>query len=628
MCGIVGWIGNASWSSSHVTLAAMSDAVAHRGPDDEGHFIKCIGPDDTFVAFGHRRLAIIDLEHGQQPMMSQDGRYVITFNGEIYNYVELKEELRRLGIEFSNNSDTEVLLYGFAVWREDVFRKLRGMFSLAIWDSVERKLLLAIDPFGKKPLYLSELQGNLLFSSEISGITAHPQFSSSVNLSALPSYLVNRYVPAPYTFFDKIRKFPAGHYAVWAEGKLTCERYYETPFRSPCDEPVHDRQAAVETVASLLDDAVKLRMRCDAPYGAFLSGGLDSSAIVAMMNRHSSNPVRTFTISLKEEGFDESGYASMVAQHLNTEHHEYLYGPDDIVENIESLTKKRGAPISETADIPIYLLAKEAANSVKMVLSGEGSDEVFAGYPKYAFENHIRLLSFLCANPVYKKTIGRFIRGLPYKYRRISTASRALEEQDFESRMALWFGSLDFQQVQDIMISPSADLIPTLLQSPSNRQTPLKSSLYYDQVSWLPDNLLERGDRMMMAASIEGRMPFMDTQLVDFVARMPDQFLLRRGKGKFLLREAVRDRLPKEILSRKKMGFRIPVEKWFRSELTTFLFDTLANRTAKIYQFVNFEKAMDILNGHIGGQRNFEKEIWTMLSLEIFLKANQRVLRL
>src|SRR5712691_9037415 len=573
MCGVAGWIAEAQSPLAEDTLASMLRAIAHRGPDDEGrcHFRSGTG---HHVFLGHRRLAIIDPEGAHQPMCDAASGLALTFNGEIYNFRELRDQLARLGYRFARDSDTEVLLRAYQHWGCEVVHHLRGMFAFAVWDACNERLFLARDRFGEKPLFLYENGSGLYFASEMKALLRVPGVKTSVNLEAVWDYLAYRYVPGPKTLFSGIRKLMPGTTVTWERGKLKEERYWTAPDRSPCclQQPQRD---AVAAFLSQLDEAVKLQMVSDVPFGAFLSGGLDSSTIVALMSRHNSK-VRTFSVGFGEDGYSELAYAAEVAGHFGTRHHEIVVDYRDIVKRLPRLVAYRDAPVSEPSDVPIYMLACEAARSVKMVLTGEGSDEILGGYPKHIAERFARGYQLL-PGYIRHRLVEPLAQALPYGFRRIKTAVTNLNIEDWRERYACWSGALNRTERYQLSVlrlngTPVTDLPPF---DANPRASALRRILYFDQTSWLPDNLLERGDRMTMAASIEARVPFLDHELAAFVSSLPDRFRVRGLCGKWILRQAGKQLIPTHILKRPKVGFRVPINEWFRGEMRDFLLDHL-----------------------------------------------------
>jgi asparagine synthase (glutamine-hydrolysing) len=598
------------------TLESMLRAIAHRGPDDQG--MRCFGCGTGHRVFlGHRRLAIIDPEGAHQPMCDAQAGLALTFNGEIYNFRELRDELSLLGYRFARDSDTEVLLRAYQHWGSGVVHRLRGMFAFAIWDARNGRLFLARDRFGEKPLYLCENAGGLYFASEIKALLRVPGIESAVNLGAVWDYLAYRYVPGPKTLFAGIRKLMPGTLATWERGKLKEERYWTPPDGSPCRSQ-RSQGDAVATFLSRLDEAVKLQMVSDVPFGAFLSGGLDSSTIVALMSRHSSL-VKTFSVGFGEGSYSELGYAAEVAAHFGTQHHEIVVQHRDIIERLPQLVAYRDAPVSEPSDIPIYLLAREAARSVKMVLTGEGSDEILGGYPKHIAERFAQGYQML-PGYVRNRLIEPLTHALPYGFRRVKTAVTNLNIEDRAERYVRWFGALNRSE-RDRLSVLRLNGTPVLDAPPFDadpRASALRRILYFDQTSWLPDNLLERGDRMTMAASIEARVPFLDHELAAFVSSLPDGFRARGLRSKWVLREAGKQLIPECILRRPKVGFRVPVNEWFRGEMREYLRDHLQGGASITRPYFDAQALDQVLREHLEGRQNHEKLLWTLLNLEIW----------
>ena len=615
MCGIAGWIAKPGLTQD--TLRSMLTAIAHRGPDDEGMSqFHCSGTGhDVFL--GHRRLAIIDPDGARQPMCDVDAGLAVIFNGEIYNFRELRDELCRLGYSFARDSDTEVLLRAYQHWECKVVDHLRGMFAFAVWDARRERLFLARDRFGEKPLFLHENANGLYFASEIKALLRVPGITAEVNPKAVWDYLSYRYVPGPGTLFGGIRKLMPGTTAVWERGKLTESRYWSAPDRSvnAFEQPKAD---VVETFLSRLDEAVSLQMVSDVPFGAFLSGGLDSSTIVALMSRHNSK-VKTFSVGFGDDGFSELGYASQVARHFGTAHHELTVTERDMVERLPALVAFRDAPVSEPSDIPIYMLACEAGRSVKMVLTGEGSDEILGGYPKHVVESYTRPYQWLPGS-IRHRLVEPLAHALPYGFRRIKTAVTNLNIEDWRERYVRWFGALSFNERDRLTLRQFP-------RSPTNHDVPfdadpdsssLRRMLYFDQTSWLPDNLLERADRMTMAASIEARVPFLDHELAAFVSSLPDRFRIRGRRTKWILRAAAAHLLPERILKRPKVGFRVPVNKWFRGPMRDFLMSHLQGASSMTRAYFDPKVLDKILTDHMSGRQNSEKLLWSLLNLEIW----------
>jgi asparagine synthase (glutamine-hydrolysing) len=491
------------------------------------------------------------------------------------------------------------------------------MFAFALWDAGRERLLLARDRLGEKPLFLTGNAHGLYFASEIKALLRVPGVDARVNPQAVWDYLAYRYVPGPATLYSGIRKLAPGTIAVWERGKLTEARYWSAPDRSA----ILARHAPADVVPLFLgrlDEAVRLQMVSDVPFGAFLSGGLDSSMIVALMRRHNSN-VNTFSVGFGKAGYSELGNAARVARHLGTTHHEITVTDRDLIERLPALVAFRDAPVSEPSDIPIYLLACAASRSVKMVLTGEGSDEILGGYPKHVVERlapHFQRLP----GALRHRLVAPLVRALPYGFRRIKTAVTNLNIEDWRERYVRWFGALcDAERDRLAVLRPSRPapaVVPPFDADP--RCSSLRRMLYFDQTSWLPDNLLERADRMTMAASIEARVPFLDHELVAFVSSLPDRCRVRGRTTKWILRAAARDVLPAPILSQPKVGFRVPVGDWFRGPMRDFLASHLQGAASMTRAYFDSGVLDGILAGHWSGKQNSEKLLWSLLNLELW----------
>ena len=619
MCGIVGWIAPERHQDGERLLRQLTDTLAHRGPDGDGHWLGLAENGKHQIALGHRRLAIIDLkDEAAQPMWSADRRLVCVFNGEIYNYIELKEELGALGHVFTTTSDTEVLLAAYRQWGTDALPRLRGMFAVAIWDLAEQSLLLARDAFGKKPLFLAEHEGALVFGSEIEAVLGFPGISRRVEPQALEQYLLNRYVPAPLTFFAGVRKLDPGSYLVWQGGRIRARRYF-TPPLATTEPDFTSFDAAVEQFSAAFDEAVRIRMRSDAPFGMFLSGGLDSSAVLAHMVRHTAERVRTFSVGFPNSADSETDYARHTAAVFGTDHSELVVTPDDFFANWSLAVRRRGAPVSEPADIPILLLAKLASSSVKMVLTGEGSDEVLGGYPKHRAEPWISLYHRLMPLHLGPALGASVANALPYRARRLQVLLRAAGERDPASRLRMWFGGMSSAE-RDALLGRAGNMAPPDGFPYLNQASALRRTLFFDQTSWLPDNLLERGDRMMMAGSIEGRMPFMDVELAKLAARLPDSFLIGGSGGKQVLRAAMRGVLPQDILTRRKNGFKLPLAAWFRNDFRDRPRELLTSEASTVAKLCSRPVLEALVNDHIEGRRNNDRVLWSLTNLEMFIR--------
>lgn len=620
MCGIAGWIGLAQGDA---TLRCMTGRISHRGPDGEGHVVLPIG-EGTTVGLGHRRLSIIDLATGDQPMQSHDGRFTIVFNGEIYNYLEIRAELLAKGSVLRTSSDTEVILEAWRAWGQDCLVKFRGMFAFALHDRSDSTVTLARDPFGKKPIYYSILPvgrgEGIVFGSEIAALLEYPAITAELDHNSLHEYLCWRYVPGPNTFFRGIRKLDPGSLIRWENGSWRERRYWNPP-ESEGGGRLPVPSDPVAGFLEVFDEAVRLRMRADVPIGAFLSSGLDSSSIVATLRHLGVPKIRTFSVGFRDDLDSELPAAAETARLMDTIHTPVELDVDQMLGLLPMLSRHRGAPLSETADMPIYMMSIEAARHVKVVLSGEGSDELFAGYPKHLVEafagrNGLSGLAALAGRAMVMSAAL-----MPDMARRIGIAGRALSVRDFEERMVRWFGAISPDERSRIWIGPagtrSVDRMPFAAAAEAS---PLRRVLHFDQTSWLPDNLLERMDSMTMAASIEARAPFMDIRLAEYASSLPEQWRIKGRVTKRIVREALRPRLPGAVLRRPKNGFRMPVGAWFRGPLRAQFHDLLLGPDALTRDYFDRRELLRYAEEHANGSVDHSKTLWSLFALETFLQ--------
>ena len=620
MCGIAGWVG---LEGAEHTLRAMTDTISHRGPDGEGQVILPLGGDLT-AGFGHRRLSIIDLATGDQPMTSHDGRFTIVFNGEIYNYLELRDELRAQGAVLRTQSDTEVILEAWRAWGAECLAKFRGMFAFALHDRTDGSVVLARDPFGKKPVFyatVSQAQGEgIIFGSEISALLSHPAVRADLDLDSLRDYLCWRYVPGPNTFFRGIRKLRPACLIRWQAG-----RWQETRYWTPPEAEGGGRQPVptdpVEGFLEIFDEAVRLRMRADVPIGAFLSSGLDSTSIVATLVHLGIADVRTFSVGFQGDAAAELPAAAETARLLGTIHTPVELETDHLTGLMPQLSRHRGAPMSEAADLPIYLMSREASRHVKVVLSGEGSDELFAGYPKHLAEAHLGRFAASGLLPLAGHALVATSKLLPARARRAGIAGRALRARRFEDRMVAWFGALSPAERRQLWRGPTGGRAPDRhpFEAAAGASS-LRRVLHFDQTSWLPDNLLERMDSMTMAASIEGRAPFMDIRLAEYAASLPQEWRIHGRVTKRIVREALRPRIPDAVLNRPKIGFRMPVAAWFRGALKEPFHDLLLGPDAVTGGLLDRDGLRRLIDDHTSGRADHSKTLWALYALETFLR--------
>jgi asparagine synthase (glutamine-hydrolysing) len=622
MCGISGVISDRGPEWVNDRLNAMVSRIQHRGPDEQGATLLDIA-NGAILGLGHTRLSIIDLAQGHQPFTSADGRYVLIYNGEIYNYLELRAQLESAGHVFRTHSDTEVLLEAVIAWGYEALPKLRGMFAFALWDHKEQSLCLARDHFGEKPLLYAEQDGGLAFASELPALAAGLERPLEIDDQALATYLVWKYLPGPKTLAKGVRQLRPGHYAVWRNGVLNEERFYAPPRHVGLkggSQALGEDQ--VREFRELLTDSVRLKMRSDVEVGAFLSGGLDSSVVVALMAAETPKQVKTFSVGFKEQKFSELWAARMISRRYNTDHHEIVIEPHHFIEAFDTATWHRGAPMSEYADVPVYWLSRLAAEQVKVVLSGEGSDEMLAGYPKHWGDGLVSRVHRFSPAAMDRMGLKLARSVLPRNNHRIESLLRALGQRPFAQRQAAWFGSVEPRDLQSLAPGLSAQSGATheWPEDPGEQADGLSRALLFDQMVWLPNTLLERADRMLMAASVEGRMPFLDPNLAELVSRLPRAAFLNGRTGKMILRRATADLIPEEIVRRPKHGFRVPIASWFRNEMREFVHDNLLSPNARVLDFIPAAKLREILSEHETGARDRNRELWSILALEFFLR--------
>jgi asparagine synthase (glutamine-hydrolysing) len=605
MCGIVG-IRRFDGGTVHESdLRTMAAQLAHRGPDGEGYWTD--GP----VGFGHRRLSIIDVAGSAQPMASAGDRLHVTFNGEIFNYKELR---RRLRYPYRTNGDTEVLLAAFAERGPAGVQQLQGQFAYSIYDGDAATLWLFRDRLGVLPLYYYADADVLLFASEIKALLPMLPAPPEVDEASLFSYLGAASVPAPHTMFRGIRKLPQGHWLrVGPDGWVTTHRYWEVP----ADGEVLDVTdgEAVDLVESALQRSVEAALVADVPVGAYLSGGLDSSLIVALMDKAAGSTIDTFSAGFGDPRFDELPHARRVSDLFGTHHTEVVVTPDDFQRLWPELTWNRDAPLSQPADVALHLLAGVARERVKVVLSGEGSDELFGGYPKHRVA---RWGAAAGRSPAGVRTpmLGAAQRRLPARANRLRIAARALGEAGEQERIAGWFAPFTTTERRRLLGDTAVHAAPALWAAGGG--DPLRRMLSADCHQWLADNLLERGDRMSMSASLELRPPFLDHRLVELAFSLPSSVKVRRGSGKWVVKEVARRHLPTSIVDRPKVGFRVPLDAWLRGALRPMASDLLCAPGSFVGQVMDRSAVRSLLDSHDRGRTNEEMRIWALLSLEVW----------
>ncbi|MGZ3627505.1 MAG: asparagine synthase (glutamine-hydrolyzing) [Ktedonobacteraceae bacterium] len=618
MCGICG-IYNAQSGEPVSTelLAHMTNSISHRGPDDSGSYLD--GP----MGLGFARLSIIDLTGGHQPMSNETGDIWLVFNGEIWNYKDLRKELIEKGHYFRTNSDSETIVHAYEEYGVDCVARLHGMFSFAIWDAPRRRLLLARDRAGKKPLYYTQVNGSLLFGSEIKSLLFHPDVKRKADTQALADFLSVRYVPGPATLFANIYKVLPGHWLLYENDTLREECYWDYTFGQTENRPIEEY---MQGIRQHVHRAVEERMIADVPVGAFLSGGVDSSIVTGIMSQLTNQPVQTFAVGFDEEGYSELPYAKLAADHFGTEHHELVVKSSDLSAYWPLLTWHRDEPVSEPSDLGVYLVSRLARKYVKVVLSGEGGDELFAGYPKYVVDWMAQYYHILPI-PIRDSVIMPLLDHLPYSMRKLKNAARNLS-QPVPQRWMSWFGIFNGQLKEKILsdnTKASIDIDSSRVferwLSNNPQRDDLSSMLYLDTKIWLPDNLLMKGDKMTMAASLEARMPLLDYHLTEYAASIPSNMKVKLFKTKYLFKRTFADFLPEAILTRKKMGFNVPTGIWFREGQRNLITRLLLSERARDRGYLNDAFVAKLLRDHLEGKTNYQAQLFTLASLELWFRV-------
>lgn len=606
MCGIVGVRRLDGAPVDARLLTAMAQRLRHRGPDDAGSWV------DGSIGFGHTRLSIIDLAGSPQPMSTPDGRWHVTFNGEILNYRELRE---RLAYPFRTRGDTEVLLAAHAELGPAAVEQLRGQFAYGLYDAVDGVLHLVRDRMGILPLYYYADAEVFAFASEIKALLPVIR-QPAVDHESLSDYLAHRSVPAPYTLVEGVRKLPQGHrLTLDAAGRISVAPYWEVP--NPRTVRRCRPAEAVGLVADALTDSVREALVADVPVGAYLSGGVDSSLITALVAQaRGGGTVQTYSAGFGDPRVDELPWARRVATLLGTEHHDVVVTAADFTELWPRLTWHRDAPLSEPADVAVFRLAELARRDVKVTLSGEGSDELFGGYPKY---RAARLVEWTGALPAGLRAgaFGRLERALPPRLARLGIALRAAAAATPAERMRGWFAPFTEPERARLLGHP-AGRAGSLLPYQRGQGDVVRRMLYADSHFWLADNLLERGDRMSMAASLELRPPFLDHRLVELAFSLPSSVKVRRGVTKWVVKEIARRYLPADVVDRRKVGFRVPLDAWFRSGLREMAWDLLTGPSSFVAATLDRDAVVALLSGHDRAVRDEQSRLWTLLSLEVW----------
>lgn len=661
MCGLAGFVQTPFHGVNDLTglLCRMTDVIAHRGPDDSGFWVDA----ETGVALGHRRLSILDLSpQGHQPMTSHGGRYVIAFNGEIYNHQALRKELERSlsppssitkegMVDWRGHSDTEVMLAAFERWGiEGALPRFNGMFAFALWDTRERVLHLARDRFGEKPLYYGWTGDTLLFGSELKALKAHPAWRSEIDRDALALYMRHTYIPAPYSIYTGIRKLRPAHVlsiplsagnqtTLQSRAFWSAKAVAETGIRHPFSG---NEVEAVESLDDLLRNAVKLRMEADVPLGAFLSGGVDSSAVVALMQAQSPRPVKTFTIGFHEKGYNEAEHAKAVAKHLGTEHTELYVTATEAMAVIPQLPKIYDEPFSDSSQIPTFLVSKMTRQHVTVALSGDGGDELFGGYNRYFWGRDIwRKIGWMPKSA--RIAIARALTALPpQKWDRIFAEMKPILPRSLRANLPgdklhklagvlacaspeiMYRGLVSFWDPASVVLGASEP--PTALTDHgqwADVSDFTQRMMFLDLVSYLPDDILAKVDRASMAESLEARVPLLDHRVAEFAWTLPLEMNIRGGQGKWPLRQVLYKYVPVELIERPKMGFGVPIDVWLRGPLREWAENLMEESRLQNEGFFDPCAVRAKWNEHLAGSRNWAAQLWTVLMFQAWLEENE-----
>jgi len=610
MCGISGIYNTDGRPIDKKLLKKVNNTLIHRGPDDEGYYV------NGSIGLGHRRLSIIDLDTGRQPMGNQEGSIQVVFNGEIYNFLELRKQLQSKGHKFITQSDTETIVYAYQEWGENFVDKLRGMFAIALWDSRFKKLILVRDRVGKKPLYYYFNQDKIIFASELKAILADSSIPRNIDFHALDAYLSFGYVPSPLSVFKNIRKLPPAHMAVCTLDGFKIRQYWHLDMENAAE--IGSERDIMEELESIFDEAVRLRLISDVPLGAFLSGGVDSSAVVASMANFMNEPVKTASIGFSEKKYDELEYARIVAERYHTDHTEFVVHPNAL-EVLDKIVWHLDEPFADASAIPTYYVSEMARKKVKVALSGDGGDEIFAGYiQRYQMNRLEGSIRRKIPNLIRKNILGPlskiypkadfFPRPLRLK-NFLSNVSHSFEEAYFRD-MSFYFlpemkKNLYKPWIQSELTDSNA--FDVLGKHFLNNQNPDITTRvqYVDIMTYLPEDILVKVDRMSMAHSLEVRAPILDHKLIEFAGKLPSSIKLKGSNGKYIFKKINEKRLPGKILYRKKQGFCIPLDSWLRMDLRDFANEILFSAGSGLRDYFDMRYVKSLWDGHLSGKQNY-----------------------
>ena len=624
MCGITGFLTEGNFPDLDLikALEASSDTLRHRGPDDFGHWMQ----ETDGIFLGHRRLAILDLSSaGHQPMVSRENRFVLVLNGEIYNHLELRKELNG-AVVWKGHSDTETLIQCIEVWGiEKTLEKIRGMFAFGLWDKKEKSLTLARDRFGEKPLYYGWQNGTFFFGSELKAIKNNPLFRAEINRDSLNLFLQLSYVPSPYSIYRDIYKLKPGSYL---KVSLVSRESSPLVYWSSAEKVKHNfqkpfggtREEAIERLEVLLTDSVRGQMMSDVPLGALLSGGIDSSLVVAIMQKISQRPIQTFTIGFEDKIFDEAGYAAQVAGFLGTAHSEMYVKEKDAMNVIPEMPVLYDEPFADVSQIPTYLVARLARNKVAVALTGDGGDELFGGYTRYSWTQ--QYWRYISQWPVWmRSSVSSFLDKIPTnawkKLGNVGGFRKALKVLDSKTIEELYRRLVGDEELAFKLMNGSSSTVE--LPQKLNDLDEVSKMMAIDLMTFLPDDILVKVDRASMGVSLETRVPFLDERIMEFAWSLPLDYKLYRGKNKWILRQVLKRYIPEELIDRPKMGFGVPIDQWLRSELREWAEELLDKGKLGSEGYFNPYEVHKIWNIHLSGKRNCGQSLWKILMFQAWL---------
>lgn len=611
MCGICGIYDSNQRNIDKKLIISMMDSLKHRGPDDFGFFF------DNHVALGHRRLSIIDLKTGKQPVYNEDQSITIVYNGEIYNFQEIKKELETKGHKFYTNTDTEVIVHAYEEYGESCLNHFNGMFAFAVWDSVKKQLFLARDRLGVKPVYYYFNGSKLLFASELKSILKDVSINRQVDLESLNHFFAYEYIPSPMTIFQGINKLSPAHYLILKNNKISLHSYWDINFK----ESNKNKQYFIKNIPEQLKESVRKRLISDVPLGAFLSGGIDSSAIVSLMSQLTDN-VKTFTIGFEQESYSESKDARLIAEKFNTDHHEKIVSSEDIIQLLSPITKEIDEPFGDLSIFPTYLVSQFAGKYVKVVLSGDGGDELFAGYDWYLANKLNDYYRFIPGHRFILPGLFKELKQTEKSKGVINKTKRFIEGTSMPDNLMhiRWMTSFDKSAQQDIYskkigLTDPFNLITSYF---SKAKGSLNKMQYVDIKTYLPDDILTKVDRASMLNSLEARTPFLDYTFVEFAATIPQKYNLHFFDRKYIFKKSMQSFLPKETLYKSKQGFTMPMKQWLRTDLKDFMLETLSEKKTKEIGFLNQEYINKVINQHLLRKKDNQRQIWAMMNFHIW----------